>query len=431
MYMSLIIILQYAETMQIILITIDEILILAYNEKEVLMKLKCPICGETIELENKECQFCKTPTAEIRKTLLRQREQALMKENAVLSSKELKEIFEFEESGTGYAVKEYLGLENVVFLPSKFKGKTVNAISPHAFESSDVEEVHVPDCVRVINRHAFEDCLRLKKIILSSRLKTIEKNAFSNCISLKSITIPDSVTEIGKNAFSGCVNLKKVVLPERIEIIEEGTFENCSSLPHVVMPTKLKVIASDAFAGCTGIMKIKFNEGLVSIGEGAFSGCSSLERVLLSESIATLGDFAFQDCKQLRAFYVGKSLANFNGLAFYGDDNLSLFKVNELNEAFKTLGNGIIENKSESLILGGDLTVVDDSVKGILAYAFSGRSFTKEIFIPESVKIVEANAFYETENFEIKIAHEERPKKWSENWLVGENKGLWGERKAD
>lgn len=416
---------------QFILIAIDDFLILAYNKEEVTMKIKCPICGEITELENKECQFCKTSTPDIRKTLFRQREQALLKENAVLTSKELEEIFEFEESGTGYALKEYFGVENVVFLPSKYKGKAVNAISPHAFEASDVEEVHIPDSVRVIMRHSFEDCFRLKKVVISSRLKTIEENAFSNCVALKTIVLPDSVTEIGKYAFSGCINLKKVNLPEKIEVIEEGTFENCSSLPHFVMPQKLKIISSNAFSGCAGITKIKFNEGLLSIGEGAFSGCASLERVLLSESVTTLGDYSFQDCKQLRAFYVGKSLANFSGLSFYGSDNLSMFKVSELNGAYKVSGNGIIENKSESLILGSALTVLDEMTKGILPYAYSGKSFRNEIFVPKTVISVGANAFYETANFEIKIEHKEKPKKWSENWLLGENKVCWGERKAD
>ncbi len=389
------------------------------------MKIKCPICGEITELDNNVCSFCGSTVTNIKKTLKRQKENSLSLENTSYTSKELEEIFEFEESGTGYAIKEYLGLENRVFIPGKYKGKTINSIAPHAFEGSDAEEIYMPDGIKAIMHHSFSDCFKLKKIVIGSRCKSIERYAFANCISLKTVTIPESVGEIGKYAFSGCVNLFKITLPERMEIIEEGLFENCSALPYFIIPNKIRVISSYAFSNCSGITKLKFNEGITTIGDSAFSGCISLERVLLSETVTTLGDNAFQDCKKLKALYVGKGLAEISGLSFYGCDNLSAFKVSELNRRFYVLENGIVNSESNTLVLGGKNTKFPEQIKGISKYAFCGVSFSTELYIPETIISIEANAFYNTSEFEIKIAHGEKPKRWADWWLMGENKVYW------
>lgn len=394
------------------------------------MKIKCPICGELTELDKKEvCSYCGSSVTNIRKTLLRQKENSVLAENTAYTTRELEELFEFEPSGTGYAIKEYLGLENRVFVPAKYRGKTINAISPHSFEGSDVEEIYLPDSIRVIMHHAFCDCYKLKKIVISNRCKSIGHYAFANCISLQTLSIPESTSEIGKYAFSGCVNLCKILLPEKLEIIEEGLFENCTSLPYFIVPSKVRIISSYAFSNCTGITKIKFNDGLISIGDSAFSGCISLERVLLSETVTTMGENSFQDCKKLKALYVGKSLAELSGLPFYGCDNLSAFKVSEQNLRFSVLGNGMINTETQSLVLGGKNTDISETLKGISGYAFCGVAFTTEKYIPETIISVEANSFYNTANFEIKVAHGAKPSQWSESWFMGENKVLWGEHK--
>lgn len=390
------------------------------------MKIKCPVCSEIIDSNTKECIGCGSKMQDIRNALLRQKANMSSENHTVYTSVELEEMFEFEKSGTGYAIKEYFGLESRVFVPGKYKGRVVNAIAPNAFEGSDVVEVNLPLTVRKIGNDAFADCFKLKKINVPVRCKTISANAFANCISLTSIEIPDSVIELGKYAFSGCVNLAKLRFPAKLEIIEEGVFENCSALPHIILPIKTKAIRENAFYNCKGIMKIKFNSGLISIGESAFGECISLERVLLSETVTTISDNAFQNCKKLKAVYIGKNLVDLTGTAFYGCNSLSAFKVNEENQHLQTNGNCITNKNGNVLILGCKKSILPDTLVRISRYAYSGYSFEDMVFIPKTVISVEDKAFYNTSVFEIKISHTAKPRKWGDNWLLGENVVTWG-----
>ena len=70
----------------------------------------------------------------------------------------------------------------------------------------------LPSKVSKIGKQAFYGCKNLKKVTLSSGLKTIDEKAFYKCTSLTSITIPSKVSKIGKQAFYGCKKLKSITI---------------------------------------------------------------------------------------------------------------------------------------------------------------------------------------------------------------------------
>lgn len=66
--------------------------------------------------------------------------------------------------------------------------------------------------VTVIGKGAFQNCKKLKSIVIGNNVTTIGDNAFYKCTSLKSIVIPKKVKKIGKKAFYGCKKLKKITI---------------------------------------------------------------------------------------------------------------------------------------------------------------------------------------------------------------------------
>lgn len=393
------------------------------------MEIKCPICGNHTKLDDKTCVSCGSSLQDIHKAFLRRNANAKSEDNSGYSASELDELFEFEKNGSGYAISEYYGLDSIVFIPGKYKGKVVNSILPNSFESSDVVEVYLPNSIKEIGHDSFNGCFKLEKIIIPDKCRYIGANAFCDCISLTNLFLPKNMVEIGPHAFSGCIELSKINLPDALDCINESLFENCTSLPYIIIPKKVKTIHSNAFANCSGITKIKFGDNLTSIREFAFGGCTSLIRALLPESLVTLGENVFYNCQSLKAVYLGKNLVEVNGSSFYGCNSLNAFKVNDKNPRFYTFGNSILSKISGSLVVGTNSTVIPDFTTNISSNAFCGYSFDGALYIPKTVISIDEEAIFNSSNFVINVEHNSKPSGWANNWLIGDNNVVWGVKK--
>ena len=389
------------------------------------MSLLCPVCGATLEKNVERCSSCNTDVKEILAKLKLEKERLANVDFPKYTTAELEEIFEFTESGSGYGIVEFLGTDSKVFIPSRYRGRAVNSIKANAFEGSDVTDVYMPVSVRVIEHDAFASCFKLKNVLLPSRLQEIGQAAFMDCNSLAWIDIPDSVKEIGERAFSGCVSLYRIKMSPNVEIIPSYCFENCNSLPYYIFGEKVKDVSSYAFLNCHSIKKIKFNEGLAHIGDFAFSGCYALERAILPESLVDLSDGAFYDCNSLEAVYVGEKTVSLSGDSFYACNSLVKFKVSENNPRFYVDGNAIINRAGEVLTVGCKTTVIPPQVVSIARSAFSGYSFDGSIEIPSTVRYMEGEAVFNNANFTIVADYADKPKQWSDKWVVGDTKVIW------
>lgn len=74
----------------------------------------------------------------------------------------------------------------------------------------NVENYEIPDTVTTINAYAFENCTKLKSIVVGDNVKMISQWAFYGCSNLNEITVPVSVTSIGKGVFADCNKLTDV-----------------------------------------------------------------------------------------------------------------------------------------------------------------------------------------------------------------------------
>lgn len=92
----------------------------------------------------------------------------------------------------------------------------VNAFANYVFNDSNIEEIQIPDKVKVLNESCFWGCKRLKKIIINGKIGVVGHSCFRDCSSLKEVNIHADV--IGSDLFSGCTSLEKVIIVADIEL---------------------------------------------------------------------------------------------------------------------------------------------------------------------------------------------------------------------
>ena len=86
--------------------------------------------------------------------------------------------------------------------------------------------IEFPKSLREIGSFCFEDCKKIKQIILNEGLVEIGFGAFCNCIGLRELVLPKSVKVLHHNCFDSCIGLRKIFINEGIETIKSGAFHN-------------------------------------------------------------------------------------------------------------------------------------------------------------------------------------------------------------
>lgn len=170
-----------------------------------------------------------------------------------------KNRLQYEDCGTYYQVTDikniYRGgifMRKKITIPSEYKGKPVTTI--YKIESTELQEIELPDSIETIAASAFIGMKSLKKINLPNGLKTIGYNAFADCNSLSEIELPATLTEIGGKAFSK-TNLTTITIPDSVKKIGDSAFEE----------TKLETV--------------NINYSTTEIGGNVFSKTPYLEKI--------------------------------------------------------------------------------------------------------------------------------------------------------
>lgn len=262
-----------------------------------------------------------------------------------------------------------------------------------------VENIDIPDGVTKINDYAFHRYGKLKTVKVSSTVESIADTAFEYCSNLSKfevdennsnylavegilynkdctkllicprqkidpkILLPDTVKEISPLAFYKIGTLKEIDL-KNVEIVGDNSFYGCDNLSIVNSLNKFTSIGENAFYGCTLLEKIDFAEGLESIGNQAFYKCELLKTLNIPSTLKTIGDYAFYDTA-IKSVSIPKTL---------NDIGTGAFSRCEL-----------LENVELS-----------DNMTNIPEKAFMGCTALKIIDLPESVTLINANAFYES-----------------------------------
>ena len=117
------------------------------------------------------------------------------------------------------------------------------------------------------------------------RTPTLPELAFVNCTALQEVTLPDDVRVIGSSAFFGCAALTTVNLSQ-VTWINLNAFYECTSLEMLILDNVTE-IGRETFYGCTSLKTLKIPK-CTRFGNYIVTGCKALTRI---EATAT-GDFA-------------------------------------------------------------------------------------------------------------------------------------------
>ncbi len=248
--------------------------------------------------------------------------------------------------------------EQVLTVPDTFEGYPVIGLGEQVFVNCGVEEFVLPASLETIDKYAFAQNDKLKKINLPEGLLTIGDDAFEGCSLLRQIHIPASVTSIGEGAFDHCTiticgpagsyaqtyceekgyhfradgetsdfEIKDgallwysgtdsaVTVPDGVTAIGDSAFKNRDFVTAVTLPEGVTAIGQSAFEN-TGLKRLKLPEGLATLGERAFGGCAALEEVECASGLKTIGDSAFYGCEKLGKLALPEGMTTIGNGAF-------------------------------------------------------------------------------------------------------------------
>ena len=89
-----------------------------------------------------------------------------------------------------------------------YLGDGLRNIGEDWFRGSALEDIIIPSNIRVIERAAFCECLRLKSVIFQGNGPDIIQDSAFAYSGLESFTAPASLQRIGEMAFAECKDLK-------------------------------------------------------------------------------------------------------------------------------------------------------------------------------------------------------------------------------
>lgn len=306
--------------------------------------------------------------------------------------------FSYEIVNDEVVITKYIGTNRTsITVPATIKEMPVVAICEGAFKgNTELTSVKVSEGIRDIGASAFENCTSLATITLPETVIHIGEKAIYNTAYYNNTAnwrlkktqsdVSSGKVEIGSGSGMGTIDWEDIGAPvlqylylgkNLIEIELEGTYSvNYGTL----------VIADGAFKGNTKAKDVGLPSSIVAIGNNAFEGCESLASVRNLEEVEYIGDNAFKDCTSLEKLNISEN-AVFNANAIYNTGYYN--NAENWENAVLYMGTRAVGTSSND----GEIIIKDGTTQII-----GGALTCENAVIPESVTIIDDNAFTSTEN---------------------------------
>lgn len=152
--------------------------------------------------------------------------------------------------------------------------------------------------------------------------KTVEiaDEAFKNCYVLNNIVLPESIKIIGDNAFYDCDALTGITIPEGVEQIGEGMIESCNSVS-VVFNAINCADMTESLAGNDSnvISSITIGNNVLRLPAHVFQDADDITSVTIPSSVEEIGEAAFDECDNITTITIGSSTSP-SSLVSIGDN---------------------------------------------------------------------------------------------------------------
>lgn len=298
----------------------------------------------------------------------------------------------------------------VLKFPSVIDGYRVTSIGEKAFyyDSGKVSSIVIPEGIDRIEDDAFGGCFFLSNVQLPKSLLSIGDYAFGYCADLVSVELPENLESLGKGAFDACYGLKTVNIPKGITQIRDCTFRECRALAEIVLHDGIISIGHSAFYDCSSLISITIPNGVTEILISTFASCDVLQTVRLPDTVKFIGNNAFADCLFLTDITLPNGLESIGDGAFdecYRLENITIpSSVTHIgSDAFAACGAVQVVNNVFYVgdwavgLYEDDLSVytLQEGTVGVADCLFSYDIYLKNVTIPESIKYIGRNAFFQ------------------------------------
>ena len=318
--------------------------------------------------------------------------------------------FDYTASRAGVTINRYDGSDASVEIPSKIGAVPVTVIGRAAFSRCEsLVRATMPSSVKTIEDYAFDGCVNLETISLSSGLKYIGNRVFGNCQKLTRLTIPKSVARVQQEALSDCPALTWIdveLASPNFKSIDGVLFNKAATSilaypggrpGSYAIPSSVTTIGNSAFHWCMELSTVSIPSSVKKILKNAFGGCTSLKSVIIPRNVEVIEEGPFRYCRALGGIVVDQGNAKFksvDGVLFNkalttivsyapGKPGSYVLPTNVrtiAGEAFQGC-----ENLTSIAIASGVTTIGEQ--------AFSGCTALTNITIPSGVKTIEEDTF--------------------------------------
>ena len=264
----------------------------------------------------------------------------------------------------------------------------------------------------------FQNCKQLSEAILPTSLKIIGANAFEECTSLKKVILLGDLTSIFSKAFANCSSLTEINLPESLQVIENGAFFKASLDTKEINLPNLKTLGGGVFHGTKikRVLNLGFIKKLQSPSGntgGTFENCSLLESIILPETLESIGTSTFRGCTALTSINLPQSLkiiktGVFNSIVNALPEEINLPNLESLEANFKD------STSIKRIVSLGTITQTPVDV-------FRGCSNLVKVILPETIKSIQNQAFYECTSLKSIIVNAITPPLLGANIIYGAN----------
>ena len=334
----------------------------------------------------------------------------------------------------------------------------------------------IPDGIKTIGAHAFEDCDVLSTITIPGSVTTIEYSAFysplgsyliyylgteeewnaiqvgtmNNALERSTIIFSDDAEESlltgicgddltwtlapdGTFTIAGTgdmydyegvsetewftfrSSIVHVVAEYGVTSIGAAAFDWCENLKSVTLSETVAAINRLAFMDCFNLESVTLSDGITSIGSYAFSSCRNLTSINLPDGITSIGDSAFRDCASLTEITIPDSVTQLGDFAFDGCADLTSVVVPS--------SIGTVSRYAFAFCSSLEKVTIDDGITCIDEFAFYDCPSLKEITIPDSVGSIGIHAFNGSDKLAT-VVYRGTQEQWEQIEIDGYNEDL-------